>query len=172
MSRNEITDELAREGSRKHVNSDGCLTFSEIASRVKQCINTSWRIAPLHEWFVYNRPTAALIKGNSRCTQTALARFRSEHLRIQHHLLGIKVFPPCPICNVTYVAPQHIFTWIGRQKNQLFSSSEEVLTKLKQHGFMDWPRYTYLASGISEYNSNNIFFAIASWIENLHKRFT
>ena len=37
--RKSVADELAKEGSFKDTNSDSCLTFSEIASSVKQDIN-------------------------------------------------------------------------------------------------------------------------------------
>ena len=39
---NEITDELALEGSLKNTKGDGCITFSEIASFDKQDINALW----------------------------------------------------------------------------------------------------------------------------------
>ena len=52
---NEIVDKLAGEGSLKDSNSDGCFTFSEIASYVKQDINVLWRVVdPVHEWYSYN----------------------------------------------------------------------------------------------------------------------
>ena len=43
---NAIAYELAREGSLKYSKRDGCLTFFEIASRVKQDINALWRVTP------------------------------------------------------------------------------------------------------------------------------
>ena len=46
------------------------------------------------------------------------------------HVLGIKVFPLCPKYNITQAAPEHVLTCIGCQKNQLLSSSEDVLTKI------------------------------------------
>ena len=52
---NEIVDKLAGEGSLNDSNSDGCFTFSEIASYVKQDINVLWRVVdPVHEWYSYN----------------------------------------------------------------------------------------------------------------------
>ena len=72
---NEIADKLARKGNLKNASSDGCLTFSEFASHVKQDINALVSIAPVHEWYVWNRPGAALIKGNNKCIQTAFASF-------------------------------------------------------------------------------------------------
>ena len=67
----------------------------------------------------------------------ALVRFHSRHLCVQHYMLGIKVFPPYPKCNVTHAASKHILTCIGCQKNEVFSSFEEVFAKLKKHEFMD-----------------------------------
>ncbi|GFU01959.1 uncharacterized protein TNCV_1524441 [Trichonephila clavipes] len=47
---NEIADDLAREGNHKNSTHSGCLTFSEVATRVKQEISSSWKQAPVHEW--------------------------------------------------------------------------------------------------------------------------
>ncbi|GFU20705.1 uncharacterized protein TNCV_3176431 [Trichonephila clavipes] len=79
---NEIADGLAREGS---------LIFSEIATRVKQDISSSWRQAPVHEWYERNRPDVALLGTDSRREETTLARFRSGHTRAQRHLTDLKV---------------------------------------------------------------------------------
>ena len=84
-----------------------------------------------------NKPGAALIKGNSRYIQMALAKFHSGFLRVQCHMLGIKVFLLYLKCNIIHAAPEHILTCIECQKNQLFSSSGEVLITLKLHQFMD-----------------------------------
>ena len=85
---NEIADELAREGSIKDANSDGCLTFLEIGSPVKQDINALWRVASVHEWHASNRPGVALIKEINRCIQTVHAKFCGGYLRVQRYELG------------------------------------------------------------------------------------
>ena len=40
--------EIAREGSLKDDNSDGCRTFSKIAPRIKKNINALKRVTPVH----------------------------------------------------------------------------------------------------------------------------
>ncbi|GFV67764.1 uncharacterized protein TNCV_4624441 [Trichonephila clavipes] len=107
---NEIADGLAREGSRKDSAHGGCLTFSEIATRVKQDISSSWRQAPVQKWL------------------------RSGHTRDQKHAVGLKVYPPCPNCNVTEAAPAHILDCIGCHKSQLLLSPSTVLHCLKMRG--------------------------------------
>ena len=62
VCRNFAADELARKGSLKGVKSDDCLTFQEAASGVKQNISALWRVAPVHEWYVCNKPGPALIR--------------------------------------------------------------------------------------------------------------
>ncbi|GFU23383.1 hypothetical protein TNCV_2369241 [Trichonephila clavipes] len=49
VCRNEITDGLAGAGSNKDSTHDGGLTFSNIATQVKEDINSSWRQSPIHE---------------------------------------------------------------------------------------------------------------------------
>ena len=88
---NETANELAREGSLKDANCDGYLTFSKTAFRVEENINALGRVAPVHQWYACNRPRAALIKGNSGCIQMAYARFRSGHIHVQGHVLGISL---------------------------------------------------------------------------------
>ncbi|GFW57646.1 uncharacterized protein TNCV_2925651 [Trichonephila clavipes] len=46
VCRNEIVDGLAIEDSHKDSTHGGCLTFSEIAIRIKQDISSSWRKTP------------------------------------------------------------------------------------------------------------------------------
>ncbi|GFT99586.1 catalase [Trichonephila clavipes] len=104
---NEITDGLAREGIHTDSTYGGCLTFSEIATRVKQGISSSWRQAPVREWYEGNRPGAALFGTSSRREETTLARLRSGHTRAQRHVAGHKVYPPCPNCSVVALRARH-----------------------------------------------------------------
>ncbi|GFU08165.1 hypothetical protein TNCV_3766181 [Trichonephila clavipes] len=66
---------------------------------VKQDVSSSWKQAPLHEWFEGNHPV--LLGTVSRRDETSLARFRSGHTRAQRHVAVLKVYPPSPNCNVT-----------------------------------------------------------------------
>ncbi|GFV52023.1 hypothetical protein TNCV_1323761 [Trichonephila clavipes] len=71
----------------KHFNEDShkdsthgvCLTFSEIATGVKQDTCSSWRQAPVHEWFEGNHPGAALLWTSSRRIETIFARLHRGH---------------------------------------------------------------------------------------------
>ncbi|GFV63900.1 RNase H domain-containing protein [Trichonephila clavipes] len=76
---NENADGLAREGIHKDSSHGGCLTFSEIATRVKHGISSYWRQALVHEWYEGNRPGAALLGTSSRRDETTLASLRSGH---------------------------------------------------------------------------------------------
>ena len=87
-----------------------------------------------------NRSIESAMFGLNRCFpihRYIVQPYHSGHLCVQYHVLGIKVFPSCPTRNIIHTAPEHILTYIGFQKIQLFSSSDEVLTKLKHNGFMD-----------------------------------
>ncbi|GFW31801.1 RNase H domain-containing protein [Trichonephila clavipes] len=79
VCRNEIADGLACEGCHKDSKHDGCLTFSEIATQVKQDISSFWRQAPVRERYERNRPGASLFGTCSRRDETILARLHSEH---------------------------------------------------------------------------------------------
>ncbi|GFX16810.1 RNase H domain-containing protein [Trichonephila clavipes] len=137
MSAGMISDGLAREGSHKHSAHGGCLIFSEIVTRVKQDVRSSWKQAPVHEWYEGNHPGTTLLGTCSRRDETTLARFCNGHTRAQRHVAGLKVYPSCPNCNVTQAAPAHILACIGCHKSQLLSSPATVLQCLKMHGFMD-----------------------------------
>ncbi|GFU84479.1 hypothetical protein TNCV_1567541 [Trichonephila clavipes] len=102
---NEIANGLAPEGSHKDSTLVSCLTFSEIASWVKQDVSSSWRQAFVHEWL------------------------RSGHTRAQRHVAGLKVYPSCPNYNVTQAAPAT--SCIGCNMSQLLSNPVTVLYCLK-----------------------------------------
>ncbi|GFW42178.1 hypothetical protein TNCV_1206341 [Trichonephila clavipes] len=112
----------------------GCLTFSEIATRVKQDINSFWNRAPVHEWHERNHPGAVLLETGSRRDEIARAGFHSEHTQAEQLVAGV---PSCPNCNVTQATPPHILTCIGCHKSQLLSRPATVLQSLKTRGFMD-----------------------------------
>ncbi|GFV34168.1 RNase H domain-containing protein [Trichonephila clavipes] len=97
---NEIAYNLAREGSHENSKHSGCLTCLEIATRVKQDVNSSWKQAPVHEWCKGNHPDAALLGTGSKRDETTLTGFRSGHTRAQWHVAGFKVYPSCPKCSM------------------------------------------------------------------------
>ncbi|GFV12648.1 RNase H domain-containing protein [Trichonephila clavipes] len=135
---NEITDDSARECCHKDSTHGGCLTFSEIATRAKQDISFSWRQSPVHVWYEGSCPDAVLLRTSSRQDETFLVRLRSGHTSAQRHAAGLKVYFPCPNCNVTKATPAHILACIGCRKNQLLSSPAKVIHCLKTHGFVDF----------------------------------
>ncbi|GFW96764.1 uncharacterized protein TNCV_2848201 [Trichonephila clavipes] len=90
---NEIADGLAREGSHKGSTRGGCITFLKIATRVIQDISSSWRWAPVHEWYEEKRPDAALLGTDSRRDETIFARLRSGHTRVQRQVAGLQSLP-------------------------------------------------------------------------------
>ncbi|GFT53579.1 RNase H domain-containing protein [Trichonephila clavipes] len=80
---NEIANDLAHEGSHKDSTHGGYLTFSEISTRIKQDISSSWRQASVHEWYERNRPHAAMIGASNRRDELIFARLRTECSRAQ-----------------------------------------------------------------------------------------
>ncbi|GFT26624.1 hypothetical protein TNCV_3604351 [Trichonephila clavipes] len=106
----EIADSLVHKGSHKDSLLGSCLTFSEIASRVKQDISSSLRHAPVHQ---------------------------CGHTHAQWPVVGIRVYPPSPNCNATQAVLVHIMTCIGCRKSRLLSGPARVLHCLKTHGVMD-----------------------------------
>ncbi|GFX15806.1 uncharacterized protein TNCV_1061281 [Trichonephila clavipes] len=115
----------------------GCLIVSEIATRVEQDMSSSWKQAPVNEWYEGNHPGAALLGKGSRRDETTLARFLSGHTRAQRHVVGLKVYPSCQNCNETQAAPAHILACIRCHKSQMLSSPAIVLQCLTTHEFMD-----------------------------------
>ncbi|GFX68579.1 uncharacterized protein TNCV_1799921 [Trichonephila clavipes] len=78
----DIADDLACENSFKDSTHGGYLTFSEIATRVKQDIGSSWRQSPVHKWYEGNHPGAAL-DGKSRARdEPLLLRFAVDILEL------------------------------------------------------------------------------------------
>ncbi|GFY28260.1 DUF4817 domain-containing protein [Trichonephila clavipes] len=69
-----------------------------------------------------------------RRDETILVSHRSGHIRALRHEERLKVYPPCPNCNVTQAAPDHILACIGCHKSQLCSSPSTGLHCLKTHG--------------------------------------
>ncbi|GFW85803.1 RNase H domain-containing protein [Trichonephila clavipes] len=87
INRNDIADGLAREGRHKDSVIGACLTFSEIATQVKQDISSSWSVA--------------FLRTGSRRDETTLVRFNSGHTGAQWHVESLKVYFSCPNCIVT-----------------------------------------------------------------------
>ncbi|GFT61795.1 hypothetical protein TNCV_3862261 [Trichonephila clavipes] len=84
----EISDGLNREDSHKNSKHGGCITFSKIATPLKQDIGSSWRQTPVHEG---NCPGAALLGISSRCDESIFARLHSGHTRAQRYVTCLEI---------------------------------------------------------------------------------
>ncbi|GFX36096.1 hypothetical protein TNCV_4216181 [Trichonephila clavipes] len=64
-----------------------------------------------------NRPGAALLGTSSRQDETTFSRLRSGHILVERHVANLKVYSPCPNCNVTQAAPVRILACTGCHKS-------------------------------------------------------
>ncbi|GFY12960.1 hypothetical protein TNCV_665261 [Trichonephila clavipes] len=67
-----------------------------------------------------------LLPGSNKISEDMEAS-QWTHTYAQLHVAGLRVYPPCPNCNVTQAAPVHILACIGCHKSQLLSSPATVL---------------------------------------------
>ncbi|GFV67577.1 RNase H domain-containing protein [Trichonephila clavipes] len=89
---NEAADELAVRGCDISNPSSTVLTHSEIPSFQRNKMYLTWRNPPAHPWYAAKSPSLSIQCRSSRAHQTALARFRSSHLRSRTFVEGGKVF--------------------------------------------------------------------------------
>ncbi|GFT27906.1 uncharacterized protein TNCV_11061 [Trichonephila clavipes] len=59
-------------------------------------MNLTWRNPPAHHWYAVKSPGLFIQCRSSRAHQTALARFRSGHLRSMTFVQGVKSSFTCP----------------------------------------------------------------------------
>ncbi|GFU66548.1 uncharacterized protein TNCV_4357041 [Trichonephila clavipes] len=78
---NEATDELAGRGCNLSNPSSTVLTHSGIPFFERTKMNLTWRNPPAHHWYADKCPDLSIQCRSSRGYQTALACFRSDHLR-------------------------------------------------------------------------------------------
>ncbi|GFT23348.1 RNase H domain-containing protein [Trichonephila clavipes] len=81
VPRNEAADELAGRGCDLSNPSSTVLNQAKIHSLQITKMNVTWRNPPAHHWYAAKSPCLSLQSRSSRAHQTALARFRSGHLR-------------------------------------------------------------------------------------------
>ncbi|GFY16450.1 RNase H domain-containing protein [Trichonephila clavipes] len=98
---NEAADELAGRGCDLSNPNSTVLNHSEIHSLQKTKMNLTWRNPPAHHWYAAKSPGLSL---QCRAHQTALARFRSGHLRSMTFVQGevflyLSLFSPCFSCS-------------------------------------------------------------------------
>ncbi|GFU91606.1 hypothetical protein TNCV_2543701 [Trichonephila clavipes] len=78
---NEAADKLAGRGCDLPNPSSTVLTRTEIPSFQRNKMNLTWRNPPAHHWYAAKSPGLSIQCRSSRAHQTALACFRSGHLR-------------------------------------------------------------------------------------------
>ncbi|GFU84548.1 RNase H domain-containing protein [Trichonephila clavipes] len=128
---NEAADELAGRGCGFLNPSSSVVSHSEIHSLHRAKKNLTWRNPPAHHWYVAKSHGLSL-QCSSRALQTALARFRSGHLRA-----GVEIE-----CELRHVASKAVVSQkhldqekyiLENQKIELLESNLEqnVLPKLE-----------------------------------------
>ncbi|GFW40397.1 uncharacterized protein TNCV_1019551 [Trichonephila clavipes] len=73
------------------------LTHTEIHSFQRNTMNLTWRNHPAHHWYATKSPGLSIQCRSSRSHQTALARFRSGHLRSMIFVQGVKSCTNLPV---------------------------------------------------------------------------
>ncbi|GFX40988.1 uncharacterized protein TNCV_2216861 [Trichonephila clavipes] len=98
------------------------LTHSEIHSFPKNKMNLTWRNPPAHHWYVAKSSGLSIHCRSSRAHQTALARFRSGHLRSMTFVQRVKSFFTCP-CSLL-ASPAHLLDCWGISLRQLYEEQD------------------------------------------------
>ncbi|GFU33026.1 uncharacterized protein TNCV_4155971 [Trichonephila clavipes] len=96
----------------------------------------SWlRNPPAHHWYATKSPGLSLQCRKSRAHQTALARFRSGHLRNMTFVQGVKSFFTCP-CSLL-ASPAHLLDCWGISLRQLYEEQDLVCGNITRKGQTD-----------------------------------
>ncbi|GFV93988.1 uncharacterized protein TNCV_3573411 [Trichonephila clavipes] len=80
-------------------------------------MNLTWRNPPAHHWYAAKNPSLSLQSRRPRTLQTALARFRSGHLRGMTLVQGVKSFLACP-CSLL-ASPAHLLDFWAFPRHSL-----------------------------------------------------
>ncbi|GFW51780.1 uncharacterized protein TNCV_1187121 [Trichonephila clavipes] len=130
---NEAADELAGRGCDLPNPSSTVLTHSEIHSfQKKKKMNLTWRNPPAHHWYAAKSPGLSIQCRCSRAHQTALACFRSGHLRSMTFVQGVRSFFTCP-CSLL-ASPAHLLDCRGIFLRQLYEEQGLVRETFTQKG--------------------------------------
>ncbi|GFW04511.1 uncharacterized protein TNCV_878801 [Trichonephila clavipes] len=111
------------------------LTHTEIPSFQRNETNLTWRNPPAHHWYVVKSPGLSLQCRSSRAHQTALARFRSDHLRSMTFVQGVKSFFTCP-CSLL-ASPAPLLDCWGISLRQLYEEQGLVCETIMRKGPID-----------------------------------
>ncbi|GFW26670.1 uncharacterized protein TNCV_2850601 [Trichonephila clavipes] len=88
-------------------------------------MNLTWRNPPAHHWYAAKSPGLSKQCRSFRAHQTALARFRSGHLRSMTLVQALKSFFTCP-CSLLS-SPAHLLDCWGISLRQLYEEQGLVL---------------------------------------------
>ncbi|GFT05765.1 uncharacterized protein TNCV_3925581 [Trichonephila clavipes] len=131
----EAADELAGRGCDLPNPSFNVLTHSEIHSFLRNKMNLSWRNPPAHQWYAAKSPGLCIQCRSSRAHQTALASFRSGHLRSMTFVQRVKSFFTCP-CSLL-ASPAYLLDCWGISLRQFYEEQGLVCETITRNGPMD-----------------------------------
>ncbi|GFS61048.1 uncharacterized protein TNCV_4955721 [Trichonephila clavipes] len=149
---NEAADELAGRGCDLSNPSSTVLTHTESTSFQRNKMNLTWRNPPAHHWYAAKSPGLSIQCRSSKAHQTALARFRSGHLRNMTFVQGVKSFFAWH-CSLL-ASPTHLLDCWGISLRQLYEEQGLVshVTALKdlkqQRVYQDSLKYAQSDSGL------------------------
>ncbi|GFV34106.1 uncharacterized protein TNCV_3630711 [Trichonephila clavipes] len=98
-------------------------------------MNLTWQNPTAHHWYAAKSPGLSIQCRSSRAHQTALARFRSGHLRSMSFVHGVKSFFTCP-CSLLASAA-HLLNCSGISMLQLYEEQDLVSDTITRKGQMD-----------------------------------
>ncbi|GFT71672.1 RNase H domain-containing protein [Trichonephila clavipes] len=112
---NKVTDDLAKMATSNPVDPEDhmVLTSTEIYSRAKVLICSTWVVPPVHPWYFQRHPGSAISFKGSRLYQTAFSRFLTGYLRCLNFEGGKRSFSICPKCNISPFSLQPILQCLG-----------------------------------------------------------
>ncbi|GBN03555.1 hypothetical protein AVEN_146671-1 [Araneus ventricosus] len=135
--RNEVADDLAKQGTAEPLCSTPSLTFDEIYSIRKNKDLKTWRVPPSHDWCKRSSPGGSIGLACDRADETALCRFVSGHLRSCSFSHGNKGFPVCAKCGVASASPERILSCLRLSRETFETDPLLALDLLRVNGLMD-----------------------------------
>ncbi|GFW61083.1 uncharacterized protein TNCV_4872931 [Trichonephila clavipes] len=133
--KNEEANELAGRGCDLHNPCSSVLTHSKIHSLHRTKMNLTCQNLPAPHWYAAKNPGISLQYRSSRALQTALARFRSSHLRGMIFVQGVKSFFTCHCFHPASLA--HLVDCWDISLRQLFKDKDLVCDIIMRIGQMD-----------------------------------
>ncbi|GFV16486.1 RNase H domain-containing protein [Trichonephila clavipes] len=115
--------------------SSTALTHTKIHSFQRNKMNLTWLNPPAHYWYAAKSPGLSLQFRSSRAHQTALACFRSGHLRSMTFVQRVMFFFTCP-CSLL-ASPAHLLDCWGISLRQLYEGQDLVCDTITRKGQID-----------------------------------